>query len=121
MSRDPYHDVKSEVEHALSSARSLHSSYLRLSANTTNSSQLSNKASKTPSSRQRALQDEALSELRDSLGALQTDLEDLEFSVVAVEESGDRWGVEEEEVTRRREHLDAIKREVEVSVDLFEI
>lgn len=83
---------------ALSNARALHASYLRL----------------VRSSSSTTLRSEALDELRTALETLDGDLEDLEFSVVAVEESGDRWGVSDAEVRRRRSHLDGVVREFQV-------
>lgn len=89
----------SEVETALSNVRALHASYLRLVQSSSSSS----------------LRSEAYEELQVALDALDGDLEDLEFSVIAVEESGDRWGVSDGEVRRRRSHLDAVVKEVQVS------
>lgn len=57
---------------------------------------------------------EARKELQGTLALLEADLEDLEESVRAVEQTGDRWGIEEHEVRRRRQFVERIKAEVRV-------
>ncbi len=57
---------------------------------------------------------EARKELQGTLALLEADLEDLEESVRAVEQTGDRWGIEEHEVRRRRQFVERIKTEVRV-------
>ncbi|KAI5454050.1 hypothetical protein NCC49_005041 [Naganishia albida] len=101
MSRDPYLDVKREVDNALSHSRDLYASYLRL-ARTSNNQQLIS---------------EAKQELTISLGLVELDLEDLEESVTAVEESGTRWGLSYEEVQSRRRALENVKADVREMLD----
>ena len=57
---------------------------------------------------------EARQDLETSLGLLEVDIEDMEDSVKAVEESGSRWGLSYEEVQRRRRTLESIKADVKV-------
>lgn len=45
---------------------------------------------------------------------LETDVEDLEESVRAVEDMGERWGLGANEVHKRRDFIQRVKREVEV-------
>lgn len=87
-----------EVENALSQTRDLYTSYLRL-ARTSNNQQLIS---------------EAKQELATSLGLVEIDIEDLEDSVTAVEESGTRWGLSYEEVQNRRRALEDVKADVKV-------
>lgn len=89
----------SEVENALAQTRDLYTSYLRL-ARTSNNQHLVS---------------EAKQELATSLGLLEIDIEDLEGSVTAVEESGTRWGLSYEEVQSRRRALENVKADVRVS------
>lgn len=46
---------------------------------------------------------------------LETDVEDLEESVRVVEDMGERWGLGANEVRKRRDFVQRVKREVEVS------
>jgi hypothetical protein len=54
--------------------------------------------------------------LQDHLTALNADVADLEASVLAVEDSGFRWGISEDEVTSRRYFLNGVRSEVQVRV-----
>ncbi|WWD22082.1 hypothetical protein CI109_106571 [Kwoniella shandongensis] len=99
MSRDPYIDVKREVEQSLSTLQSLLSSHSRL------------QSSSTSSSSPELL--EAEDELRNTLSNLEGDLEDLEESVTVVEGMGDKWGIGAGEVRRRREFVEGVKRDVD--------
>lgn len=51
-------------------------------------------------------------ELRGTLSLLEADLEDLEESVHIVEASGDRWGLGDDEVRKRRGFVERVKRDV---------
>ncbi|KAJ9105253.1 hypothetical protein QFC21_001619 [Naganishia friedmannii] len=93
MSRDPYLDVKREVDNALAQTRDLYTSYTRLSTKSNNQQLIS----------------EAKQELETSLGLLEVDIDDLEESVTAVEESGTRWGLTFGEVESRRRALEEVK------------
>ncbi|KAJ9120761.1 hypothetical protein QFC22_002693 [Naganishia vaughanmartiniae] len=93
MSRDPYLDVKREVDNALAQTKDLYTSYTRLSATSNNQQLIS----------------EAKQELETSLGLLEVDIDDLEESVTAVEESGTRWGLTFQEVESRRRALEDVK------------
>ncbi|ORX34389.1 syntaxin 6, N-terminal-domain-containing protein [Kockovaella imperatae] len=95
MARDPYVDVKKEVEQNLRATHTLLESYDRLSDTSTSSTFA-----------------EAQEELRGTLALLEADLEDLEESVRVVEATGDRWGIEESEVKRRRGFVERVKAEV---------
>ncbi|KAK8846770.1 hypothetical protein IAR55_005858 [Kwoniella newhampshirensis] len=99
MSRDPYIDVKREVENSLSTLQSLLSSHSRLQSTSTSST--------SPELL------EAEDELRNTLSNLEGDLEDLEESVRVVEDMGDKWGIGAGEVRRRREFVERVKVEVE--------
>jgi hypothetical protein len=57
---------------------------------------------------------EAKQELTTSLGLVEIDIEDLEDSVTAVEESGTWWGLSYEEVQSRRRALEDVKADVKV-------
>lgn len=52
-------------------------------------------------------------ELRGTLSLLEADLEDLEESVHIVEASGDRWGLGDDEVRKRRGFVERVKRDVD--------
>lgn len=58
---------------------------------------------------------QAQDELRGTLSMLETDVEDLEESVRVVEDMGERWGLGANEVRKRRDFVQRVKREVEVS------
>lgn len=93
-------DPRREVESTLGSTRALLDSYERV-------------ASSSSSATSPAVL-EARKELQGTLALLEADLEDLEESVRAVEQTGDRWGIEEHEVRRRRQFVERIKAEVRV-------
>lgn len=57
---------------------------------------------------------QAQDELRGTLSMLETDVEDLEESVRVVEDMGERWGLGANEVHKRRDFVQRVKREVEV-------
>ncbi|RSH90290.1 hypothetical protein EHS25_001624 [Saitozyma podzolica] len=97
MSRDPYIDVKREVEQTLSATHNLLASYERIAS--------------TSSSTSSAVS-EARDELRGTLALLEADLEDLDESVRVVESTGDRWGIAPDEVSRRRGFVERVKKEV---------
>jgi hypothetical protein len=86
------------VENAQSQSRELYTSYLRLNSTSNN---------------QRVIA-EARQDLETSLDLLQVDIDDMEDSVKAVEESGSRWGLSYEEVQRRRRTLENVKADVKV-------
>ena len=89
----------SEVEHNLASIDELLASHTRLSS------------SSSPSST--TLQ-ETQQELLGTLSLLEADLDDLDESVRVVESTGDRWGIDETEVQRRRGFVERVKGEVQV-------
>ncbi|KAK1926404.1 t-SNARE [Papiliotrema laurentii] len=95
MSRDPYIDVKREVEQNLAATRDLLERYANDHvASSSNRSELED-------------------ELRGTLSLLEADLEDLDESVRIVESKGDRWGLGEDEVRKRRGFVQRVKRDVE--------
>ncbi|WVQ97809.1 hypothetical protein IAU59_004924 [Kwoniella sp. CBS 9459] len=94
MSRDPYLDVKREVESTLSTLPAL----LQTHANT------------SPTS---ISYDRVQNDLRGTLTLLEGDLEDLEGSVEVVENMGDKWGISPSEVKRRRQFVERVKHEIE--------
>lgn len=55
------------------------------------------------------------------MNGLLLDVEDLEASVQAVEETGSRWGISESEVRSRRKFLESVKEEVRVRMVLEEV
>jgi hypothetical protein len=59
--------------------------------------------------------EETRAELRATLEALEADLEDLDESVRAVEGAGSRWGMDDQEIGRRRGFVERVKKEVKVS------
>ncbi|WWD00289.1 hypothetical protein V866_007199 [Kwoniella sp. B9012] len=93
MSRDPYIDVKREIESTLSNLPDL----------------LSTHNSSDPSS---STYYEAQEELKNTLQILEGDLEDLEESVRVVEGMGDRWGISPDEVGNRRRFVERVKKEI---------
>ncbi|WWC87211.1 uncharacterized protein L201_002098 [Kwoniella dendrophila CBS 6074] len=93
MSRDPYFDVKREIESTLSTLPNLLSSY---------------SSSNQSSSEHYELQEE----LQNTLQILESDLEDLEESVRVVEEMGDKWGISNIEVSSRKKFLSKVKKEI---------
>ena len=52
-------------------------------------------------------------ELRNTLSLLETDLEDLDESVQIVETAGDKWGLGDDEVRRRRGFIRRVKGQVD--------
>ncbi|WWC59176.1 uncharacterized protein I303_101725 [Kwoniella dejecticola CBS 10117] len=93
MSRDPYIDVKREIETTLSTLPDLLSAY-----------------SAPPGSSQHH---EAQEELRNTLQILEGDLEDLEESVRVVAQMGDRWGISPTEVQARKRFLQRVKKDID--------
>jgi len=58
--------------------------------------------------------EETRAELRATLEALEADLEDLDESVRAIEGAGSRWGMDDQEIGRRRGFVERVKKEVKV-------
>ena len=96
---DPFLDAQSDLLSTLQQTRSLHSSYLRIRS-------LASSAA-SPELNQ------ALQELKSALEDLGTDLQDLVDSVNAVEGDPYRYGIDEEEVGRRRQLVKSVGDEVE--------
>lgn len=98
-SEDPFLQVQADLLANLDTARPLFQSYLRIrsSASSANNPELR----------------EARSELESTLQDLTADLADLVESVKAVEKDHYRYGLEIEEVQRRRELVSDVGREVE--------
>ncbi|WVF70076.1 hypothetical protein IAT40_004863 [Kwoniella sp. CBS 6097] len=94
MSRDPYLDVKREVESTLSTLPALLETH-------------SNTSPTSPS------YDRVQNDLSGTLTLLEGDLEDLEESVEVVESMGDKWGISPSEVRRRRQFVERVKQEIE--------
>ncbi|KAK8173275.1 t-SNARE [Phyllosticta citrichinensis] len=96
---DPFLQVQADVLSLLNNTRPLFTSYLRIrsSASTATSPELV----------------EAREELESSLTDLSADLRDLIDSVKAVEQDPYRFGIELDEVERRRRLVDDVGREVE--------
>ncbi|KIR29702.1 hypothetical protein I307_01027 [Cryptococcus deuterogattii 99/473] len=99
MAADPYIDLKREVEASLSTIHSL----------TQNHPDIFSKSSSSETI-------QAQDELRGTLSMLETDVEDLEESVRVVEDMGERWGLGANEVRKRRDFVQRVKREVEMLV-----
>ncbi|KAG2139539.1 syntaxin 6, N-terminal-domain-containing protein [Suillus cothurnatus] len=99
MSTDPYHEVQREVQISLQTASSLRSSFLRI------------RSLAREGSEELVL---ARNELKTTLAALYTDLEDLEESVKIVEDTGPRYfGLDDAEVSERRKYVVHVRREIE--------
>ncbi|KAI9047385.1 hypothetical protein LZ554_008831 [Drepanopeziza brunnea f. sp. 'monogermtubi'] len=98
---DPFLQVQADVLQALSTTRPLFTSYLRIRALPTSSS--------TPSPELLSAQ----SELTAALASLAEDLADLVESVQAVQSDPYRFGLEIEEVARRKRLVDEVGGEVE--------
>ncbi|KAL4779935.1 t-SNARE [Aspergillus varians] len=96
---DPFLQVQADVLSTLGTTRPLFSSYLRIRS-----------LAKSPSNPE--LQ-QARSELETTLTDLTADLDDLVESVRAVEQDPYRFGLEIEEVQRRRKLVDDVGQEVE--------
>ncbi|WVR04416.1 hypothetical protein IAU60_001418 [Kwoniella sp. DSM 27419] len=94
MSRDPYVDVKREVEQTLSTLPDLLQSYASTPASSAKYTQLHE-------------------EVKSTLELLEGDAEDLAESVRVVEGMGDKWGISPGEVKRRREFVSRVRGEVE--------
>ena len=92
----------SEIETNLSTTHSLLTSYDRIAS-----------SSSSPTAFPAVIK--AWDEFRGTLSVLEADLEDLEESVRVVEETGERWGIEEDEVRRRRNFVERVRGEVRVS------
>ncbi|OQD74407.1 hypothetical protein PENDEC_c011G05124 [Penicillium decumbens] len=96
---DPFLQVQADVLSTLQSSRPLFSSYLRIRSLTKNPSNPELKQSR--------------SELESTLSELSADLDDLVGSVRAIEQDPYRFGLELEEVQRRRKLVDDVGAEVE--------
>ncbi|KAK2763105.1 hypothetical protein FQN54_009739 [Arachnomyces sp. PD_36] len=96
---DPFLQVQAEVLSALSTTRPLFSSYLRI------------RSLATSPSNQELLQ--ARSELESTLQDLSSDLRDLVESVRAIEHDPYRYGIELDEVERRRKLVEDVGAEIE--------
>ena len=96
---DPFLEAQSDLLSTLQQTRSLHASYLRIRslASSTSSPELA----------------QARQELQDALRDLSTDLQDLVDSVKAVEGDPYKYGLDEEEVGRRRQLVRDVGDEVE--------
>lgn len=57
-------------------------------------------------------------ELRGTLSLLEADLEDLDETVRVIEETGDRWGIQESEVRSRRNFVQRVESEAGVSASM---
>ncbi|KAG1776332.1 t-SNARE [Suillus placidus] len=99
MSTDPYHEVQQEIQSSLQTASTLCSSFLRI------------RSLARDGSEELVL---AQNELKATLAALFTDLEDLEESVKMVEDTGPRYfGLDDAEVSERRKYVGHVRREIE--------
>ncbi|KAL2862569.1 SNARE domain protein [Aspergillus lucknowensis] len=96
---DPFLQVQAEVLSTLGTTRPLFSSYLRIRS-----------LAKSPSNPELL---QARSELETTLTDLTADLDDLVESVRAVEQDPYRYGLELEEVQRRRKLVDDVGAEIE--------
>ncbi|KAL4942761.1 hypothetical protein BDV06DRAFT_157073 [Aspergillus oleicola] len=105
---DPFLQVQADVLSTLGTTRPLFSSYLRIRS-----------LAKSPSNPE--LQ-QARSELETTLADLTADLDDLVESVRAVEQDPYRFGLEIEEVARRRKLVDDVGKEIEeMRVELVKV
>lgn len=98
-SEDPFLQVQADVLANLDSARPLFQSYLRIRSSASSAT--------NPELR------DARNELESTLKDLSADLADLVESVKAVEKDHYRYGIEIEEVQRRRELVQDVGREIE--------
>ncbi|KAH7054197.1 t-SNARE [Macrophomina phaseolina] len=96
---DPFLQVQADVLHLLNNTRPLFQSYLRIRS-----------SASSPSSPELV---EARQELEQSLTDLSADLQDLVDSVRAVERDPYRFGLEIDEVERRRRLVEDVGKEVE--------
>ncbi|KAK4053209.1 hypothetical protein OIO90_003983 [Microbotryomycetes sp. JL221] len=110
MASDPYYQVKSEVESTLQTLEQLHSTYTRLSRTSVPSGGTSSSSS---SSNQELAW--SLSELKATLILIEGDVEELDESVLAIEEFGvaKRLGITEPQVKQRRMFVDRVKQRVQ--------
>lgn len=99
MAEDPFLQVQADVLSLLQTTRPLFSSYLRIRSSTTSSS-----------SPELA---EARHELESNLTDLKTDLQDLIDSVKAVEQDPFAYGLDIDEVSRRRKLVNDVSSEIE--------
>jgi hypothetical protein len=90
--------MKRDVESNLTHTKDLLQSYSRINGSGSSSSDI----------------EETRAELRATLEALEADLEDLDESVRAVEGAGSRWGMDDQEIGRRRGFVERVKKEVKV-------
>lgn len=105
MSRDPYHDFARDLRASLSNASSLAASYSRIRSSLP-------ARDRTGSDELRRAQDE----LAEALEALETDIEDVRESVKAVQKAGpERFGVDHEELERRKRFVSDCEKEIDVS------
>lgn len=98
---DPFLQVQADVLHALPQTRSLYTSYLRI---------VSLSATRPPTSPE-ALS--ALSDVETSLSTLSDDLADLREAVEATQADPYKFGLEIEEVSRRKRFVDDVGGEIE--------
>ncbi|KAL8740177.1 MAG: hypothetical protein Q9190_007093 [Brigantiaea leucoxantha] len=96
---DPFLEAQADILSTLSTTRSLHSSYIRIRS-----------LASSPSSPELA---QARSELESALHTLSTDLQDLADSVRAVENDPLRYGIQRQELERRRRLVGDVGREAE--------
>jgi hypothetical protein len=89
-------DGSREVESNLETARALYASFQRIASS--NSSQAV----------------EARDDYRNALALLQADVKDLEESVRVVEQMGPRWGIDGQEIQRRRAFVQRVRVQVKV-------
>jgi len=99
--QDPFLQVQADVLHQLSQTRPLFTSYLRIRSLSTTTGKPSPELTS------------ARSELEASLSSLAEDLTDLVESVKAVQDDPYKYGLEIEEVSRRKRLVDEVGGEVE--------
>ena len=90
--------IISDVESNLTHTKDLLQSYSRINGSGSSSADVQ----------------ETKAELRVTLEALEADLEDLDESVRAIEGAGSRWGMDDQEIGRRRGFVERVKKEVKV-------
>ncbi|KIY63553.1 hypothetical protein CYLTODRAFT_426011 [Cylindrobasidium torrendii FP15055 ss-10] len=95
---DPYNAVRAEIDSALASAGQLRASFVRIRA-------------------MQSVDGEELgwarNELKAALTALDADVDELDLSVRAVEESPSAYGVTRDEVWERRRYVERVRREIQ--------
>ena len=103
---NPFGLFYSEVESTLQTLSTLHSSYHRILRS-------------VPTLRQQASEELswALAELKATLSAIEGDVDELDDSVLAIEEKGvaARLGISDHQVRERRSFVERVKRELAVS------